>query len=116
MRYNNITSADIELLVSELKAARNETLLYVELAGNKIKKEAIESLEAYLKQNRNKNPISKDKLMMTGGADLTIGENTIVNSANTFYMNKTNAIDDLSKENVIKHLEDLLDQNRKDTA
>ena len=40
----------------------------------------------------------------------------IVNSANTFYMNKTNAIDDLSKENVIKHLEDLLDQNRKDTA
>ena len=37
-------------------------------------------------------------------------------TGNTFYMNKTNAIDDLSRENVIKHLEDLLDQNRKDTA
>jgi hypothetical protein len=54
--------------------------------------------------------------MMTAGFDISAGENMIVNSANTFYMNKTNAIDDLSKENVIKHLEDLLDQNRKDTA
>ena len=53
---------------------------------------------------------------MTAGFDISAGENTIVNSANTFYMNKTNAIDELSKENVIKHLEDLLDQNRKDTA
>jgi hypothetical protein len=88
----------------------------VELAGNKIKKEATESLEGLLKINRSKNPISKDKLMMTTGLDVSAGENTIVNSANTFYMNKTNAIDDLSKENVIKHLEDLLDQNRKDTA
>jgi hypothetical protein len=88
----------------------------VELAGNKIKKEATESLESLLKINRSKNPISKDKLMMTTGLDVSAGENTIVNSANTFYMNKTNAIDDLSKENVIKHLEDLLDQNRKDTA
>ena len=88
----------------------------MELAGNKIKKEATESLESLLKINRSKNPISKDKLMMTTGLDVSAGENTIVNSANTFYMNKTNAIDDLSKENVIKHLEDLLDQNRKDTA
>lgn len=42
--------------------------------------------------------------MMTAGFDISAGDNTIVNSANTFYMNKTNAIDDLSKENVIKHL------------
>lgn len=35
--------------------------------------------------------------MMTGGFEASGGENTIVNSANTFYMNKTNAIDDLSK-------------------
>lgn len=55
-------------------------------------------------------------MMTGGGVDFTVGENTIINSANTFYMNKTNAIDDLSKENVIKHLEDLLDQNRRDTA
>ena len=54
--------------------------------------------------------------MMTTGVDVSAGDNMIVNSANTFYMNKTNPIDDLSKENVIKHLEDLLDQNRKDTA
>jgi len=47
--------------------------------------------------------------MMTTG---TIGgfgetmnaENTFLGSGNTFYMNKTNAIDDLSRENVIKHL------------
>jgi hypothetical protein len=31
-------------------------------------------------------------------------------------MNKTNAIDDLSKENVVRHLEEILDQNRKDTT
>jgi hypothetical protein len=31
-------------------------------------------------------------------------------------MNKTNAIDDLSKENVVRHLEEILDQNRKDTV
>ena len=62
-----------------------------------------------MKSNRSKNPISKDKLMMTTG---TIGgfgetmnaENTFLGSGNTFYMNKTNAIDDLSRENVIKHL------------
>lgn len=38
VRYNNISSPDIELLVAELKATKNETLLFVELAGNKIKK------------------------------------------------------------------------------
>jgi hypothetical protein len=68
--------------------------------------------------NKNKNPISKDKLLMTGG---TFFENNdrlsgATNNVNTFYLNKTNAIDDLSKENVIKHLEDILDQNRRDTA
>jgi hypothetical protein len=31
-------------------------------------------------------------------------------------MNKTNAIDDLSKENVVRHLEEIVDQNRKDTT
>jgi len=55
---------------------------------------------------------------MTGG---TFFENNdrlsgATNNVNTFYLNKTNAIDDLSKENVIKHLEDILDQNRRDTA
>lgn len=65
--------------------------------------------------------------MMTTGGNITGGllgqtmniDNTQTNfmgTGNTFYMNKTNAIDDLSRENVIKHLEDLLDQNRKDTA
>ena len=34
---------------------------------------------------------------MTGGLEISSGDNVIVNSANTFYMNKTNAIDDLSK-------------------
>lgn len=45
--------------------------------------------------------------MMTGGGNIMDNsDNTIinVNSANTFYMNKTNAIDDLSKENVLRHL------------
>jgi len=48
-------------------------LLYVEVAGNKLKKEVIENLESYLKQNRIKNPLSKDKLMMTGGLDNSAG-------------------------------------------
>lgn len=52
---------------------------------------------------------------MTTGGNITGGllgqtmniDNTQTNfmgSGNTFYMNKTNAIDDLSRENVIKHL------------
>ena len=50
---------------------------------------------------------------MTGGFhDKLGGEHS--RSMNSF--NRTNAIDDLSKENVLKHLEDILDQNRKDTA
>ena len=54
---------------------------------------------------------------MTGGA-FADGADRIERSSNinTFYMNKTNAIDDLSKENVVRHLEEILDQNRKDTA
>ena len=67
VRYNNITSADVDYLVGELKRSKNETLLFVELSGNKIKKESIDGLEAILKVNRSKNPISKDKLLMTGG-------------------------------------------------
>jgi Ran GTPase-activating protein (RanGAP) involved in mRNA processing and transport len=70
VRYNSIGSSDVEYLTGELKKARNETLLYVELSGNKIKKEVVDGLESVLKANRNKNPISKDKLMMTGGAFL----------------------------------------------
>jgi hypothetical protein len=89
----------------------------VELSGNKIKKETIDALEQVLKTNRTKNPISKDKLLMTGGAFLENNDRIERSSnLNTFYMNKTNAIDDLSKENVVRHLEEILDQNRKDTA
>jgi len=56
--------------------------------------------------NRSKNPISKDKFLMTGAA-FTENNERIERSSNinTFYLNKTNAIDDLSKENVIRHLE-----------
>ena len=42
----------------------------MELSGNKIKKDNIDGLEAILKVNRSKNPISKDKLMMTGGGGI----------------------------------------------
>ena len=70
----------------------------MELSGNKIKKETIDGLEAVLKINRGKNPISKDKLMMTGGAFLDTNERPERSSnLNTFYNTKTNAIDDLSK-------------------
>ena len=42
--------------------------------------------------------------MMTGGAFLENNDRIDRNSnLNTFYMNKTNAIDDLSKENVVRH-------------
>lgn len=89
----------------------------MELSGNKIKKETTDALELVLKNNRAKNPISKDKLLMTGGAFLETNDRIErPSNVNTFYLNKTNAIDDLSKENVVKHLEEILDQNRKDTA
>jgi hypothetical protein len=55
--------------------------------------------------NRNKTPISKDKLLMTGGLLEPADRNDRSSNINTFYLNKTNAIDDLSKENVIRHLE-----------
>ena len=80
----------------------------MELSGNKIKKESVDGLEGVLKANRAKNPISKDKLLMTGGPFAEgQGQDRIERSSNinTFYMNKTNAIDDLSKENVVRHLE-----------
>ena len=38
VRYNSISSADVDYLAGELKKSKNETLLYVELSGNKIKK------------------------------------------------------------------------------
>lgn len=78
----------------------------------------MDALEAILKVNRSRNPISKDKLLMTGGTFLEGNDRPTPASANvnTFYLNKTNAIDDLSKENVVRHLEEILDQNRKDTA
>lgn len=54
---------------------------------------------------------------MTGGLIENNDRSSIANNnVNTFYLNKTNVIDDLSKENIIKHLEDILDQNRRDTA
>ena len=117
VRYNSINSADVDYLAGQLKKNRNQTMLYVELSGNKIKKQSTDGLEAILKANRSKNPISKDKLLMTGGAFLE-GNDRIEKSSNlnTFYLNKTNAIDDLSKENVVRHLEEILDQNRKDTT
>jgi hypothetical protein len=43
-RYNLISSGDVDYLTGELKRAKNENLLYVELSGNKIKKESIDAL------------------------------------------------------------------------
>ncbi len=104
VRYNSINSADVDYLTGELKRAKNEALLYVELSGNKIKKESVDGLEGVLKANRAKNPISKDKLLMTGGAFLDSSQPSATGNVGTFYMNKTNAIDDLSRENVVRHL------------
>lgn len=96
LRYNNINSGDVDYLTGELKRAKNETLLYVELSGNKIRKESVDALEAILKVNRSKNPISKDKLLMTGGVFIDNSDRMDRSSnpnVGTFYMNKTNAID-----------------------
>lgn len=41
---------------------------------------------------------------MTGGGFADKTHEISSNGQNTFYLNKTNAIDDLSKENVLKHL------------
>jgi hypothetical protein len=96
----------VDYLTGELKRSKNESLLYVELSGNKIKKESVDALEAILKANRSKNPISKDKLLMTGAvfADNIDRNERSSGNVGTFYMNKTNAIDDLSRENVVRHL------------
>lgn len=53
--------------------------------------------------------------MATGGFyNKNLRDNTLNLTQNSF--NRVNAIDDLSKQNVLKHLEDLLDQNRKGTT
>ena len=49
---------------------------------------------------------------MTGGFYDKVSEHS--RSHTNLY--KNNSVDDLSKENVIRHLEGILDQNRKDTA
>ena len=64
MRYNNISSPDIDFLVGQLRRNKNQTLLFVELSGNKIKKQTIDALETILRANRSKNPTTKDKLKM----------------------------------------------------
>ena len=74
----------------------------MELAGNKIDREVISKLDAFLKNNKEKNPIPKDNLMMTGGFAQNPRENRGFQSQSNF--SRTNAIDELSKENVLLHL------------
>ena len=50
---------------------------------------------------------------MTGGFNVNPRESRGFQSQSNF--SRTNAIDDLSKENVLRHLEDLLDQSRRGT-
>lgn len=66
----------------------------MELSGNKIKREVVDDLESLLKNNRKLNPMSKDKLLMTGGFHDKLGGD---NSRSMGSFNRTNAIDDLSK-------------------
>lgn len=70
-------------------------------------------LDGFLKNNKEKNPIPKDNLLMTGGFNNNPREGRGFQSQSNF--SRTNAIDDLSKENVLRHLEDLLDQSRRGT-
>lgn len=59
LRYNNIGDEDMKNFVRLLKDSGNDSLLFVELAGNKIKKDTVDTLEAILAKNRSKNPITK---------------------------------------------------------
>ena len=82
-RHNAIESSAIEMLTKQLKSENNETILFVELAGNKVKKETIQGLEQVLKKNRQSNPISKDKILMAG---------SMANDTGPSYSRKTNVI------------------------
>jgi Ran GTPase-activating protein (RanGAP) involved in mRNA processing and transport len=44
LRYNAVNSGDVDYLAAELRRSKNEALLYVELSGNKIKKESVDAL------------------------------------------------------------------------
>ncbi len=63
-KYNNLEGAVLDGFVRELKSSKNKSLLYVELAGNKFKKNQTEKLELLLKENRGRNPITKEKLLL----------------------------------------------------
>lgn len=45
MKFNNLTSKGIQHLIGELKRNHNSSLLFVEVAGNKLDKQTHEQLE-----------------------------------------------------------------------
>lgn len=125
IKFNNITSKGIQHLIGELKRNHNTVLLFVDTAGNKIEKQTHEQLEEILKTNRKSNPTTRDKLSTITVRDLTGGQSTMgqtgANMGNTgpnsFNRSSTiHQVDEVGRENILRHMENILEQNRRETA
>lgn len=63
IKFNNLTSKGMQYLIGDLKRNHNGSLLFVDIAGNKVDKQTHEQLEEVLKTNRKNNPTSREKIM-----------------------------------------------------
>lgn len=63
LRYNLIGNGEVEELGRQMATVGNEGLLFVELAGNRVQRGSVDGLTALLKKNREKNPITIEKLL-----------------------------------------------------
>lgn len=127
LKFNqNITTQGAKKLVEELRKKSNKTLLFVDLTISKIDKSVSSELEDILRANRKINPITREELQNNalketrtkdasylpqnsrlGGGGLN---NTYTNS---FYGTLGKDATDLTSQNLVRHLEDLLDQGRR---
>lgn len=124
LKFNQLTSKGVQHLTGELKRNRNSGLLFVDLAGNKIDKQAHEQLEEVLRTNRKSNPTTKDKIATINVRDLGVGQPNLgttnlgmTGGQQSFSRTGMSyAVDEVGRENMLRHMENILEQNRRDTA
>ena len=121
IKFNNLTSKGIHHLVAELKRNHNSVLLFVDAAGNKIDRQAHEQLDEILKSNRKSNPTTRDKVATINVRDLTTGQGAMGNMTGGQHNfsrtgGMTHHVDEVGRENILRHMENILEQNRRDTA
>ena len=131
IKFNkSITTQGVKRLVDELRRANNKTILFVDLAISKIDQKVSLELDEILKNNRKINPITKEELQNNSLKETRnndgpsyLPQNSRINGGglnntytNSFYGNTHQNPADLTSQNLVRHLEDLLDQSRRETA